>query len=112
MRYKVAIKDIENELQGGEFYKKYIYTTNIDFTDKTIKMQVRKSNGDDEVVLEFLSDNDTMVVDPDLKTIELFQEADVMQELREGDYDYDIKIVEDGIFIQKGKFKILDTSTR
>lgn len=113
MRYKTPIVHIESELQGGTFYKKYVYTTTIDFTGATIKMQVRKSNGDENVVLEFVStDANTMVVDATLKTIELKQTAAVMQEIREGDYDYDIKIMNTGVFLQKGKFKIKDTTTR
>lgn len=116
MRYAWAIKDIESELQGAAFWRKFKFTTTIDFTGKKVKMQVRKSNGDEEVILTFDSDDAaTMIVDETEKTVELMQVGTVMQEVRGGEYDYDIKIYtdgNDGIFLQKGKFIIGDTTTR
>ena len=115
MRYEWNTIDIENELRGGQFVKKYKYTTTLDLTDLIVKMQVRKSNNDEEVILEFISTGDTMLVDTVEKTISLYQPASVMQEVIGGEYTYDIKVYTDetdSIFIQKGKFKVLDSTTR
>lgn len=116
MRYVFAEKDIDNVVQGDAFERAYQYTTTYDFTGKTFLCQVRKSDGDEEVILEFKVSASTMVVDIPTKTITLKQTAAVMQNVIPGQYTYDIKgytnLGVDDQRVQKGKFIIGPTTTR
>ena len=116
MNYKAAIVDITNVYQGGNFYRKYKYTTTLDFTGRHFKAQVRSSAGEDDVLLEFDSDDAaTMIVDETEKTIELMAPGAQLADMRGSVYVYDIRTDVDGadlIYLQRGKVDCTDTVTR
>jgi hypothetical protein len=118
MRYECAIKDILKVYQGDAFDRTYQLLTTYDFTGKEVFGHVRRSDGDEELVLAFKQANNTLIVDNAAKTIQLKAEPKVIQNLMPGEYDYDIKAFTppapgtDDQRIMKGKFVIKATSSR